>query len=528
MKKRLLGLFFAWCAGWCVLLAAGCLRADEKSKVREPAVAGAFYPGQAEVLSKLVDQLIAQAVVPANPGRLVALVAPHAGYEYSGAVAAHSYALLKGQKFERVVVIAPSHYEYFPFASVYDGDAYVTPLGSVPVDKEFAAKLAKLSPLIQLSSAGHVASGDKREHSVEVELPFLQRALGSFKLVPIIMGEQNYDVERAVGVALAKTVAGTNTLIVASSDLSHYHPYDEATSLDGKTLRAIAEWDYLSMSENFGARVWEACGGGPIVSAMIAAERLGANEARVLKYANTGDVTGDHSKVVGYSAVAFLQTASHAARSEKFSLSAKEKELLLQIARKSVESAVTGKTYDPQPPAFDALLQERGAFVTLTENGELRGCIGVVTASKPLYLAVRDAAASAALHDPRFDSVAPSELSKLDYEISVLSPFHRVLDTKEIRVGRDGLLMIAREHGGLLLPQVPTEQGWDRETFLEQTCRKANLPADAWQDEDTDIFAFTALVFNDRGVGEGIMPQVPSAAQPSRPSTQPAPDSPKP
>ncbi len=228
----------------------------------------------------MVDEFLARAAPPAIKEPVLALVSPHAGYVYSGGVAAHSYALLKGRKFDRVVVISPSHVEAFNFSSVYDGDAYATPLGTIPVDKAFAAKLASLNPSIKLSSRGHAASGGQAEHALEVQLPFLQRVLGPFKLVPIVMGQQDYDTCRALGVSLAKLIQGPDTLLVASSDLSHFHPYDIAVKLDRKTLQAIEEWDYLSMSRNFELRVWEACGGGPIVAAMIAAERLGANRAR--------------------------------------------------------------------------------------------------------------------------------------------------------------------------------------------------------------------------------------------------------
>jgi hypothetical protein len=504
--------------------------ADEKPTVRQPVVAGQFYPAQPDELRRMVDEYLAQAAVPALPGKLVALIAPHAGYIYSGKVAAHSYALLKGRKFERVVVIAPSHFEAFPFVSVYDGDAYATPLGIVPVDKEFAAKLAKMSPLIQLSSRGHTSTQEQGEHALEVELPFLQRVLGEFKLVPIVMGEQNYETERALGVALAKLLKGTtDTLLVASSDLSHYYTYDQATKMDGKTLKAISEWDYLSLSRNFEMRIWEACGGGPIVATMIAAERLGANQARILKYANTGDVTGDRSRVVGYAAVALIQAESRAAEVESFSLGAKEKDALIGLAKKSVETAVReNKLYEPAASEFAGMEQERGAFVTLQEKGELRGCIGLITAEKPLYLAVRDAATFAALQDPRFSPVNAGELPELQYEISVLTPFRRVLDVKEIRVGRDGLLMIRGNNEGIFLPQVPTEEGWDRKTFLEELGRKAGLPRQAWQDETTDIFAFAAIVFGERKAPEPITPERPVFQKPTDRQGPPGPDSPRP
>ena len=529
MRKLIYFVFLVLCTSAVGVLLRLASPAKETSAVRSPAVAGQFYPAQPDELRNMVDAFLAQATVPPLQGDLVALIAPHAGYIYSGKVAAYSYALLKGRKFDRVVVIAPSHFETFPFVSVYDGDAYATPLGNVVVDKEFAAKLAKSSSLLQLSARGHVPSQQQGEHALEVQLPFLQRTLGEFKLVPIVMGDQTYETERALGVALAKMVKGTNTLIVASSDLSHYHTYDEASKMDQKTLKAIELWDYLTLSENLERRVWEACGGGPIVATLIAAERLGAKQARILKYANTGDVTADHSRVVGYGAVALLRSDSRSAKLEPFSLNQKEKDALLALARKSVETAVRErKLYEPSGSDFPTLQQERGAFVTLKIKGELRGCIGLIAAEKPLYITVRDAATSAAVRDPRFPPVSAGELSELQYEISVLTPFHRVLDVKEVQVGRDGLLMIQGGYEGVLLPQVPTEQGWDRKTFLEQTCAKAGLPRQAWQDEATDIFAFSSLVFGERKGPEPFTLEKPGFPGPNGPPGSPEPHSPRP
>src|SRR5664279_1506707 len=306
----LLGLFLLMCS------VAAC----PQGKVRQAGVAGAFYPANPDELKSMVDGFLARAQVPSTGDPLIALIAPHAGYPYSGGVAAFSYAALKGRKFQRVVIIAPSHYDGFPFSAVYDGDSYVTPLGKTPVDKAFAAKLASQSNLIRLSSRGHERTGEQSEHSLEVQLPFLQRTLGAFQLVPIIMGDQSYEASRALGVALAKLIGNSDTLIVASSDLSHYHPYDEASTIDHNTLRAIEEWDYYDLSRNLQSRVWEACGGGPIVAAMMAAERLGANRAELLKYANSGDVTGDRSRVVGYSAFALYEASAKTATTALFSL----------------------------------------------------------------------------------------------------------------------------------------------------------------------------------------------------------------
>jgi len=472
------------------------LGASDEQKVREVGVTGGFYPADPKALTAMMDEMLAKAQVAPITDPILAVVAPHAGYQYSGPVAAYTYAALKGHKYSRVVVIAPSHYESFDFTSIYEGDGYATPLGTVPVDKAFARQLAKMSSTFKLSTQGHSATSAGAEHALEVQLPWLQRVLGDFTLVPIVMGDQSYENSRALGVALAKLIHGGDTLIVASSDLSHYHPYDDAVTIDHKTMKALVAWDYFSMSRNFQTRTWEACGGAPIVAAMIAAERMGANQARVLKYANSGDTEGDHSRVVGYSADVFVKAHSAKVVNEPFSLSDKDKSELLALARTSVEHSVEqGHPYQPEPSKSEALNQELGAFVTLRIDGQLRGCIGYTSAIKPLYMTVRDTATLASQRDPRFQPVSALELPHLTYEISVLSPLRRVTDIEQIKVGQHGLLMKNGDSEGLLLPQVPVEQKWDRETFLRQTCVKAGMHTDCWKDENTDIFMFTAVVF---------------------------------
>jgi len=507
-----------------------------EQKIRPPYVAGGFYPADANDLGKMIDGFLAKASPEKLEGNLVALVCPHAGYQFSGGVAAYSYIQLKGRSYDRVVVLAPSHYESFLFSSIYDGEAYHTPLGDVPVDHDFAAKLTRLSSTIKISEHGHgeVKIQGQRfgEHALEDQLPFLQRVLGQFKMVPIVMGDPRYDACRALGIALAKAVQGTNTLILVSSDLSHYHPYDEAERMDHQILKTIEEWDYLSLSQNMERDIWQGpCGGGPIVAAMIAAERLGAHHAQILKYANSGDVTGDKSRVVGYGAVAIVaekekENKKHAHKSAEFSLTSPEKQELLKIARQSVEVAVREKKILPVPENEpEALRNARGAFVTLKEHGDLRGCIGYMSPVKPLVETVRDVAAFAALEDRRFRPVNESELPILEYEISVLSPLHKVDDINQIHVGQHGLLIRKGTYEGVLLPQVPTEEGWDRNTFLEQVCVKAGLPEKAWKDDDADLFMFTALVF-----GEPKAPRFdePSPQKPPERPGPPAPGSPRP
>jgi len=262
--------------------------AVDPQKMRATAVAGSFYPADPTALSSMIDDLLARVSGPPVADQILALVAPHAGYVYSGPVAAYTYAALKGSKFSRVVIIAPSHHESFGYSSIYEGNAYTTPLGNVPVDKAFARELAKMSPAIQLSGKGHDPASSGGEHAIEVELPWLQKVLGNFELVPIVMGDQSYESSRALGVALAKLIKCEGkegeTLVLASSDLSHFHPYDDAVKIDRKTLDAMQAWDYFSMSRNFKSRIWEACGGAPIVAAMIYAEHMGVACFEVRKF----------------------------------------------------------------------------------------------------------------------------------------------------------------------------------------------------------------------------------------------------
>src|SRR5208337_4190150 len=510
---------------------------SEEHKIRPAYVAGSFYPADANALGKMIDGFLAHATAEKLEGSLVALICPHAGYEYSGGVAAYCYIQLKGRSYDRVVVIAPSHYESFPFSSIYDGEAYQTPFGAVPVDHDFAARLAKLSSAIKISDRGHgeaeVQGRRYGEHALEDQLPFLQRVLGQFKMVPIVMGDPSYDACRALGIALAKAVQGTNTLILVSSDLSHYHPYDEAERMDHQILKTIEEWDYLTLSQNLERDIWKGpCGGGPIVAAMIAAERLGAHHAQILKYANSGDVTGDKSRVVGYGAVALVaekENKKHGRKSAEFSLTPAEKQELLKIARTSVETAVREKKlYTPPANEPEALRNARGAFVTLKEHGDLRGCIGYMSPMKPLDETVRDVAAFAALEDRRFRPVGENELAILEYEISVLSPLRKVEDINQIHVGQHGLLIRKGDYEGVLLPQVPTEEGWDRDTFLKQVCVKAGLPEQAWKDEDADLFMFSALVFAEPTAPKPPTFDEPSTQKPPGLPGPPAPGSPRP
>jgi len=487
---------------------------EQTEEIRKPVFADpyGFYPSDPVKLTKQIADFYNRAKKEEIPGKVIALISPHAGYFYSGQVAAYGYKTLEGLKYQTVVVISPSHAVYFQGASIYNGKAYQTPLGTIPVDKELALELSKIDNRVYLSEVGHSTSGTKSEHSLEVQLPFLQVVLGEFKLIPIVLGpEDNYDTYEALGKALGKVLKDKNALIVASSDLSHFHPYDEAVRLDSVVIKDVNSFSPKSLYKDLTSGRCEACGGGPMIAAMIAAKELGADESKVVKYANSGDVTGDKSGVVGYMSAVFSslkvkddtkkdsgkEEAQKEEKKEKESgVSDEDKALLLKMAKETIECKVRGVKCPEYDITSNILKENRGAFVTIKKQGRLRGCIGYIQAVKPLYQTIQEMAEAAALHDNRFSPVTEKELDDLEIEISVLTPLRRIGDVDQIQVGTHGILIRKGYNSGLLLPQVATENNWDRKTFLEQTCFKAGLyDKDCWKDKDTEIYIFSAEIF---------------------------------
>jgi AmmeMemoRadiSam system protein B len=272
---------------------------------RQPAVAGYFYPADASELRRSVQALLGGVAPPKLSGSVVGIITPHAGYVYSGQTAAYAYQLLKGQTFDSIVVVGPSHREYFDGISIHPGLCYVTPLGEMLIDQELRANIIQSFPArpgILLSDIGH-----RLEHSVEVQLPFLQEILPQAKFVPIVMGDQRRFYCVALAEALAVALKGKNSLMIASSDLSHYYSYTEAVSLDHKIIADVEAFEADALMEKLQEETAEACGGGPMVAVMMASKKLGATKSVVLYYCNSGDVTGDRERVVGYMSAAFLK-----------------------------------------------------------------------------------------------------------------------------------------------------------------------------------------------------------------------------
>ena len=449
--------------------------------VRDPSVAGSFYSADPVTLRREIDGWLATAAGSRREERPVAVVVPHAGHVYSGNVAAYSYAQLKGREIRTVYLMGPAHRAFVSGAAVYPNGGWRSPLGVVSIDSRKAGALldegrgitARIEPF-----AG--------EHSLEVQLPFLQRALGTFTLVPILVGNPNPESSAALSARLATALRGDpHAVLVISTDLSHFHDRSAAAALDGRVTDAISRMAAGDLERLLARGDAEACGGWPLLIGMAAARGAGATTGSVYRYADSGAVSGDLTRVVGYAAAGFYRTP----------LTQLRKGALLTLAQAALSAAVSGNP-PPSPPETDPLLRSDGAaFVTLTTaDGRLRGCIGHVVPRTSLARSVIDNAASAALRDRRFPPVTARELPGLRVEVTVLSPLEPVIDPAEIVVGTHGVYLERGEAGSVFLPQVPVEQKWDRRTYLEQLSLKAGLPPDAWQ--TSRLSRFTAEVFH--------------------------------
>ncbi len=461
---------------------------DGAAKVREPAVAGSFYPGTEQALKEAVSDMLSKAQPPDIDGRVIGLISPHAGYMYSGQVAAHAYRLVEGMTYDAVVVVAPSHHVYFEGSSVYSEGPYRTPLGVIDIHTALAQAIMNADDSIILNREAHLG-----EHSLEVQLPFLQMTVSDLKLVPIVMGDQSPANCKRLAEAIVASVGDKKVLLVASTDLSHFHAYDEAVRLDRLVMDRVTTYDYEGLAEDLRTHKCEACGGGPIMTVMMAARRLGASKAVNLAYANSGDVTGDRSRVVGYFAAALVEEASIGV---DLGLMEEEKTLLLEIARSAIEAKIRGETVTEPQADSPNLNEKRGAFVTLTKHGQLRGCIGHIRGMYPLCNTISRMAMAAATEDPRFPPMTAGELDEISIEISVMTPLRKITDPEEIEVGKHGIYIEKGYKSGLLLPQVAADYGWDRYEFLDHTCMKAGLPGGCWR-QGADIQIFSAQIFGE-------------------------------
>lgn len=504
-------LIFAGCAKGEEAEAEGLLREDSQMD-RKPILAGTWYSSDAAELKSTIEDYIAKADPPKIDGRIVGIVSPHAGYVYSGPVAAYGYKTLMQNKNRykgsTIIILGPNHRTPgFSGLSIWAEGSWMSPLGSTPVNENMAkALLEKLEPIAQFNKQVH-----NNEHSLEIQLPFLQYALDNdLKIVPIVIGSQSDNTINQLADAI-RDVADENTIVLASTDLSHYHPESKAHELDNTFIDAVISGDPDSLRKVVRTGKCEACGYSGTLALMRVAGDLGADTIKKLHYATSADVpAGDASQVVGYLSALFLDTGNEKKLKDgaetnanpgttEFKLTDDQKKYLLKLARKAIEDyVIDNEVYQPEAPDDEVLTNDGAVFVTLHRDGMLRGCIGQMIAQGPLYLAVRDMAISAATRDHRFRPVTEPELDKIDIEVSVLSPMQPFEDWRDFEIGKHGVWLMKGNRSGVFLPQVGRDTGWTKERFLQELCsQKAGLAPDCYKDPNVQLFKYTVVEFDE-------------------------------
>ena len=480
-------------------------------KVRPATQANRFYTGNPERLSEEVDSFLALHQGKTINNHLAAIIVPHAGYYYSGNVAASAYMSIPTERlrvdasagiktYKRIFLLGPSHHEWLDGASVNtEVDYYATPLGNVKVDRETAMKLTETN----ISLFTYQPKAHDREHCLEVQLPFLQRRFGEVPpIVPIIISTNDFRKLKQLAEILKPYFTEENLFIV-SSDFSHYPSYEDACKVDALTGKAIETSDVgtfiatIEENANRGIRnlSTSACGELAIITLMLMMDS--SYEVKHLMYQNSGDIDhGDHNRVVGYHAFAILRGAS-----QEFTLSDNEKRTLKEIALTSIKDSLDGKpvsqySHQTSFPGKARLSEKCGAFVSLHKHGRLRGCIGHFGEDVPLYKIVAEMGRAAAFEDPRFTPVTRDELADIDLEISVLTPMQRIQSLDEFELHRHGIYIRKGYRSGTFLPQVADEVNWTKEEFVSHCAQdKAGIGWDGWKDKDAELYVYEAIVF---------------------------------
>ncbi|GAB4283985.1 MAG: AmmeMemoRadiSam system protein B [Marinilabiliales bacterium] len=495
-----------------IFLTSGCNAQETENKVittknqilmnRKPAVAGQFYPGEKEKLINDLKNYFAQAKSNVSKN-VIALIVPHAGYVFSGSVAASGYNQLDtSKKYDRVFIIASSHHKLFKGASIYYLGNYETPLGEAKVDMDIAEKIKNENEIFTFDPDAHYY-----EHSVEVQVPFLQYLFGDkLKIVPIVIGTQSVEDCKKIADAL-KPYFTENNLFVISSDFSHYPDYENAIKIDSLTANAIlsSNPDKLINTINSNKKLkinnlaTSLCGWSSVLTLMYMTNNNEDYKYKLIEYKNSGDSKyGDHNRVVGYNAIVVEKQNHNSTKTSDFELNNEDKKILLTIARKTIEKYVKdGKIFDFDGITLtDNIKKPAGAFVTLHKNGQLRGCIGRFEPGDPLYIVVRDMAISSAVKDYRFNPVSEEELKDIDIEISVLTPLRKIDSIDEFELGKHGIYIKKGWASGTFLPQVAQSTGWTKEEFLGHCARdKAGIGWDGWK--DADLYVYEAIIFDE-------------------------------
>jgi len=461
-------------------------REEKLINIRPMAVAESFYPADKETLNKQLDSFLSQAEKVSSLKKPRIIIVPHAGTIYSGSTAAFAYKQLEGWNYKKIILLGVSHTKIIDYAAIDNNDGWKTPWGNLIIDKNLAEKI--LSPTQKIVNDSEVHAKD---HNLEMQSIWIGKLFPKTKIVPIMLGQVSPELSSALAFRIAQNM-DEETLLIVSSDLSHYPNYETANEVDKQTIESIIKMDPKKFT-GVGIET-NACGLEAIKIGINVAKLLQMESPKLLKYQNSGDTSGDKSRVVGYGSIVIdadklnLQVPK---------LDEKTKAEALQLAKKTLteyldKSATPTATIIISPLLYTPL----GAFITIKNKEELRGCIGEFEPSKPLYQVIAEKTIAAASRDQRFTPVKLTELPDLRVEISVMTPRQKVKSWEEIRLGIDGVVIQNGNRAGTFLPQVATETGWNRQEFLEQLCsQKAGLPKDCYKDPGTDIFIFQAEVF---------------------------------
>lgn len=475
---------------------------QEATQNRKPYAAGRFYSDKPAELKSQLKEMFSKSVKKKTENTPLAIICPHAGYVYSGEVAASAYNQVDpDRKFERIFIIGSSHTTAFTGASVFCTGHYVTPLGVVKVDLGPVNQLVKENKLIKCYPDAHL-----EEHSIEVQLPLLQYHLRTdFKIVPIIIGSSTAETAKKLA-AILKPFLNDKNLFVISSDFSHYPNYVDAPVVDQLTAKAIKTnkaSNLINTLENndrksISGLVTSLCGWSSVLTLLYMTEQMPDVTADLIQYKNSGDSSyGDKQKVVGYYAISFSQ-AKEKSQMNEFSLNSDDKKYLLKLARETISEYVrNGRQPEVDQSKLSATLKTHcGAFVTLNKNNNLRGCIGRFDATQPLWKVVQSMAVAAATQDYRFSKVHSNEISQLKIEISVLTPLKRIQSANEFIMGKHGIYIKKGNASGTFLPQVANQTKWSKEEFLGHCSEdKAGIGWDGWK--TAELYTYEAFVFSE-------------------------------
>ncbi|MFN8241084.1 MAG: AmmeMemoRadiSam system protein B [Bacteroidales bacterium] len=493
-------VFFAF---FISIITAMELFSQTGSSDRNAVAAGRFYESSEPELRKDLENLFKICPKSYFAERVQAIISPHAGYVFSGSIAASAYSSIPSDAvYRNIFIIGSSHTMAFDGASVYHSGDYTTPLGKVKVNRQIAEKLRTDNLVFRYPETSHI-----QEHSIEVQLPFIQYHFARQpEIVPILIGTDNKSTIRQIAEALRPYFVSEN-LFVISSDFSHYPSYSDAKLVDGLTADALVTLDpdkFLKVLRNNSAKdinglATSMCGWTSGLVLLYLVEGKEGYQLKKTAYLNSGDSKyGDKIQVVGYNSLVLLHPMRNNEKVQmpEVRFTADEIKKMFEIARNSIKTSFnTGEKAIVAPSGIpEALKQKMGAFVTLKINGNLRGCIGQFPTAMPLYEVINRMAFESAFNDTRFDPLTKAEYNKVDIEISVIGPLRRISDPSEIVLGKHGIYIKKDFRSGTMLPQVATENNWTLEQFLGYTSRdKAGLGWDGWKNADLSIYEAVVL-----------------------------------